>query len=449
MSLLNSPVLSSMPGSISVSALDSVQRARHRWYFVKEAFSPDIVTYAARDAECGPKDLIVDPFCGSGTVILQSALDGHRAAGIEVNPFLAFVARAKLQQCKSSVLKETADVAVTGARRKGKSGLTGFSTFSKKNGASKWLFNREVLEAFEGAWQAICPPHKSSPVQQLIKLCLIGAAMDVCNAVKDGKCLRYRKDWENLAFDGNAFIAALESRVQIISDDLSNSALGRAPVTLTLGDARTRFIRGPFRLCVTSPPYLNSFDYTDVYRPELFLGKWVRDMQGLRSLRLRTMRSHVQVRWKDPTAIDFGAHYTDSMAAILPHSRQLWNRRIPLMIQAYFEDIRRVLNNLRSVADKNASIWMVVSTSSYAGIEVPVDLIIADIGSTCGWYLREVHVLRYLRRVACQQWCELAEKNAGGPNLRESVVILDARPRGPREQAAPLAAPTAVAHTSA
>jgi DNA modification methylase len=429
-SLLNSPVRCSTLGSISVSALDSVQRARHRWYFVKEAFSPDIVTHAAKDAECSPKDLIVDPFCGSGTVILQSALDGHRAAGIEVNPFLAFVAKAKLQQCKPALLKESADIAATGASRKRKSHLTDFSTFSEKDGATSWLFNREVLDAFEGAWQAIDVPQRSAPTQHLIKLCLIGAAMDVCNAFKDGKCLRYRKDWEELAYDGEDFIAALESRVKIVAEDLNDAPLGQTLVTLIRGDARTRPLGGPFRLCVTSPPYLNSFDYTDVYRPELFLGRWVRDMKGLRALRLRTIRSHVQVRWKDPTANDFGAHYTDSMAAILPHSRQLWNSRIPLMIQAYFEDMRRVLQNLRSVAHKHASVWIVVSTSSYAGIEIPVDLILADIGSSCGWYLREVQVLRYLNRLACQQWSELAEKKAGGPHLRESLVILDARPKG-------------------
>lgn len=449
MTLLNSSVACETPGSISVSALDSVNRARHRWYFVKEAFSPDIVTHAAMDAGCGPKDLIVDPFCGGGTVTLQSALDGHRSAGIEVNPFLAFVARAKLQQCEPAALKESADLAATGAQKKGKSDLTSFSTFSDKEGASKWLFNREVLEAFEGAWQAIDVSQRSSPTQYLIRLCLIGAAMDVCNAYKDGKCLRYRKDWEELAFDGDDFVAALESRVKLVAEDLSAAPLGRTTAVLTQGDARTHSICGPFRVCVTSPPYLNSFDYTDVYRPELFLGRWVRDMKTLRALRLRTMRSHVQVRWKDPTANDFGVNYSNSMAEIQPHSKQLWNGRIPLMIQAYFEDMRGVLMKLKSVAQKDASVWIVVSTSSYAGVEIPVDLIIADIASTCGWYLREVQALRYLHRVACQQWSELAEKKVAGPHLRESLVILDAQPKGSRKVITPPSASTMVKHASA
>mgnify|MGYP003338391172 CR=1 FL=1 len=56
-----------------------------------------------------------------------------------------------------------------------------------------------------------------------------------------------------------------------------------------------------FKLCVTSPPYLNTFDYTDIYRPELFLGKFVVGAQKLYDLRLETVRSHVQAKWNVPT----------------------------------------------------------------------------------------------------------------------------------------------------
>src|SRR5713101_5973866 len=85
-------------GVTSVSALAAVEHPRHRWYFFKEAFSPEVVRRAAADTGCRPNDLIVDPFCGSGTVPLQASLDGFQFAGVEVNPFLAFVTRAKLRQ---------------------------------------------------------------------------------------------------------------------------------------------------------------------------------------------------------------------------------------------------------------------------------------------------------------------------------------------------------------
>lgn len=83
-------------GAPSVSALDSAGYSRHRWYFFKEGFSPAIVDHAIEDAGLQDGSLVLDPFCGSGTVPLEAALKGFRGHGIEVNPFLAFVARTKL-----------------------------------------------------------------------------------------------------------------------------------------------------------------------------------------------------------------------------------------------------------------------------------------------------------------------------------------------------------------
>ncbi|MDP3245274.1 MAG: hypothetical protein Q8M83_06515, partial [bacterium] len=64
-----------------------------------------------------------------------------------------------------------------------------------------------------------------------------------------------------------------------------------------------------------------------------------------------------------------------------------------------------------------AQVWFVVSNSAYAGLEIPVDLIIGDIASKAGWYLKEIGVLQYVKK----------RKTKYSPNiteLRESVNIL-------------------------
>ena len=264
-------------------------------------------------------------------------------------------------------------------------------------------------------------------------LALVGAAMDVCNAVKDGKCLRYRRDWKAMRFDERSFRRALETRVDLIVEDLEAVPLVANVSDVVTGDARSLLSTGldlpPFKLCVTSPPYLNSFDYTDVYRPELFLGRFVESMKGLRALRLRTLRSHTQVKWEDPKEIEFGPHFEPVFEELLDQQESLWNRRIPKMVCAYFEDMRAVLRQLKRLARKDASLWIVVSTSAYAGVEIPVDHIIADIACREGWHLREVRMKRFLRRVPVQQWKLLEERSDGnGPHLRESIVILDSSP---------------------
>jgi hypothetical protein len=423
----------------SVSALDTTSLARHRWYFFKEAFSPDIVTHAITETSCKPGDLVVDPFSGSGTTALEAARNGLSARGSEVNPFLAFVGRTKLTNPPSATLESlTADIIRFACKGK-QSPLQGFSTFTATKRAKKWLFNDSVLQAFTGAWDAAATvPTRSRGV---VRLALLGAAMDTCNAVRDGKCLRYRSDWQELAFDKDEFCDAFESRMKMIAEDVATTPIKAGLANIRIGDSRTGGVSGSkrFKLCVMSPPYLNSFDYTDVYRPELFLGGFVKDMADLRRLRLTSLRSHVQVKWSEPKEQKFGAHFDSAYESITSRAEKLWNRRIPMMLKAYFEDMRRVLGSLREEADDEASLWIVVSTSAYAGVEIPVDLILADVGCQVGWFLKEVRTLRHLRRLPVQQWDQLAAAALGkvhsesrshaGPHLRESLIILNATAR--------------------
>lgn len=416
-----------------IDALGGATMPRHRWYFVKEAFSPNLVGCAVEDAGVRQKELVLDPFVGSGTVPVCCSADGLATVGCEVNPFLAMVARTKLLNVRPKTLLHHASSVYRGVAEGKPSRLESFSTFSSNGDAPKWLFNRRVLRAFEGGWHATVGMYR--PARDLLRLALIGAAMDVCNAVKDGKCLRYRSDWKARKFNERSFQQALETRVGIIRKDLDPTPRVAGPVSILDTDVRSGMSAGlgdgRFKLCVTSPPYLNSFDYTDVYRPELFLGKFVKSMEDLRSLRLRTLRSHTQIKWEDPKQEEFGPHFSPVFKEIQDQQQILWNRRIPMMIRAYFEDITLVLRQLRQLAAADASVWIVVSTSAYAGVEVPVDLIIADIACREGWYLREVRVVRHLRRVPVQQWKQLEKRSVRKkPHLRESIIILDRAARG-------------------
>jgi hypothetical protein len=52
-----------------------------------------------------PGDLVLDPFCGRGTTILESLLNNRRAIGCDTNPVAACISRAKSNPPKLSVLE--------------------------------------------------------------------------------------------------------------------------------------------------------------------------------------------------------------------------------------------------------------------------------------------------------------------------------------------------------
>lgn len=395
---------------------NTVNLPRHRWYYYKEGFSPHLVEKAIEQAEVGRNDVVLDPFNGGGTTTLTAAMHGHKSVGVEVNPFTAFLAKTKAKSIDLRHFDSWKGKVLNSTHYK-KSPLLGFSTFSQKEGLNKWLFNEEVLNEFETCWYNLNTDN-SIEGKDLFKLAMISAAMQNCNAKRDGKCFRYKSNWVNKGFDKHTFREALEVNLELIKQDVESEKVDKIPNIIN-GDCRKVIAESgfeEFKLCITSPPYLNTFDYTDIYRPELFLGKFVKNSTELYDLRLKTVRSHVQAKWQTPELNDFGMIYQRVIDHISRNSEKLMSKNIPIMIQAYFEDMFNILKSLKSKAKKDAQLWFVVSNSAYAGMEIPVDLIVGDIGARAGWYLKEIGVLRYIKKRKTKYSPEIKE-------LRESVII--------------------------
>lgn len=398
------------------NAAHTVDLGRHRWYYYKEGFSPQIVQKAIVENELNKNSVVIDPFNGSGTVTLTSTAMGIPSHGIEVNPFTAFIAKSKLINTSSRQFEENVSRVLDKINARKKSRLEGFSTFSEKEGINKWLFNKSVIRSFS-AGLSESNKLESKEDGNLIKLALIYAAMQNCNAKKDGKCLRYKPNWHSLSFDKQSFIKSFQNKVAEIIEDTKDEIEGEL-ANIYNEDARKELKNvDSFDLCITSPPYANTFDYTDIYRPELFLSEFISSNEDLYNLRLRTIRSHVQAKWEAPKNNLSSALLNELRRKIDSKKEFLMHRHIPIMLSAYFEDMDTIFKTLYTQANHGAEVWMVVANSAYANVNVQVDLILSEIATNIGWKLKEIGVLREIRK----------RKTKYSPDidyLRESVIIL-------------------------
>lgn len=402
---------------------ENLRQPRHRWYPFKEGFSSSLVREAIKNVEVnkGRTLRVLDPFGGSGTTPLTAALLKHDSLSIEVNPFCVFASKVKCTQgvWRERDFRDTVERVIRSCRSCGLSPLENVSTFSNTNGNSKWLFSRDVIRTSSSILRAI--DKHGGRYSEALRLAAIRATMQCCNAKKDGKCLRYHKDWDKRSYSKDSVVTAFRASAELMLLDVGLAPVERPrKIEIVNEDARVALSsleEKSFDLLVTSPPYLNSLDYSDVYRPELFLGGFVSDNTELRAIRLKTIRSHVQVKWTGSTEIE--NPLIKLVVDQLEQSGTSWNKRIPNMIEAYFHDMHKVLVEIARVLRKGAQAWIIVSTSAYMGVQIPVDLILAELGCATGLELKGVYVLRQLRS-SSQQWAGFGSKALP---LRESLIV--------------------------
>lgn len=85
------------------NGLNTTKRRQNTRYSVhglheyKGKFNPQVVHSLFNIYNIQPGDLILDPFCGSGTTLVEAALHGIHARGTDINPLAVFIANTKIR----------------------------------------------------------------------------------------------------------------------------------------------------------------------------------------------------------------------------------------------------------------------------------------------------------------------------------------------------------------
>lgn len=171
-------------------------------------------------------------------------------------------------------------------------------------------------------------------------------------------------------------------------------------------------------LVITSPPYLNSRDYTDTYMLELKTLGFTKDNTQIQYLREQTFRSHVQIHWKDEQTVK--NELLDSTLTKLNKSAKkfnVWNPSIIDMVRLYFVDMETLFIELYRKIRKGGKVYFNVSNSAYFNVEVNTLDICASIAEEVGFNVQEIRKARYLKTSPQQK--KYVDK------LLEGVIVLE------------------------
>jgi DNA methylase len=423
----------------------------HGWYRFVLSYPPHLVRQYISAFGLTGKDFLLDPFCGTGTTLVEAMKNGIASVGCDAHPFAALVSRVKtnwaldpklirhhlsriLRRCEALMLKH---------------GLASLSLDAKLFQESQRP-DRNGYALTEDEEKLLPTGFLSHrPMQRLLILrdeievelaerppgyrefCLVSLGAVIANGAGNfafGPEIYRTKPKPDYDVLGHFARHTHQMVTELTKIQTLIPVAPRCEVFRT--DARDLAdIPGNISAVITSPPYPNEKDYTRTTRVESIILGLLRDRQSLRHVKESLLRSNTRNIFVD----DADAAEVTEFQSIQQVCRKIEQRRIELdkdsgferlyhkVVAHYFGGMRRHLRALRPKLLKGARLAYVVGDQlSFLMVPVATAKLLAEVAAAEGF-----------KTIGCDLWRErigtkvrnslTAEKTV---RVREEVLLL-------------------------
>lgn len=379
-------------------------RAIHDWYRFVLAFPPHLVRTYLADFGMLPGQTLLDPFCGTGTTLVEGKKFGCNVLGFEANPMAHLAASVKTRWdiepapllCSAEACATYAQTVITAARE-----LRGLPAE-----ADALLLKNSICPR---------PLHKALVLAEIIDEAMEGGAK---RAARVALASTLVQSASNLHFGPEVgvkgrkldsdVVGAWLQRVRSIATDLD--AVGNqkthGSATIFRHDAReiqSEVMPQSIDAVFTSPPYPNEKDYTRTTRLESVVLGLVNNKQEMRALKRQLVRSNTRGVYRGDTDEQWVAG-NERIEAIC---REIEARRVSLgktsgfermyhrVTRLYFGGMVRQLASLRPVLKPGAMLGYVVGDqASYLQVMIRTGEILAELAEGLGYEVCRLDLFR-------------------------------------------------------
>lgn len=402
----------------------------HGWFKYREGYSFTLISELIRRSQISKNEFVFDPFCGSGTTVVEAVLKGYSGCGIDINPMSAFISEIKCRSYSDDEMNDLSqfkDYFINNYPNKETS-----IDYLEKYGEVKKFFNdenysdllriRELIDAILSS--------KGKKIFEFFLCAYISIIEDVSDRKRDGNGLKTQKSKVN-----NVLEVYLEKITLMLNDITKNRIEEGVNAKLEFGNAMelSKIVRRyegilnkELGAIMYSPPYANSFDYFESYKMEIILADYASDMKGISSFRKQAVESFIgrnEKREKARNLIDWMAEEIELAIPekeALTGKRDSRTRKVPKMIRGYFTDMEKVISESSDVLKSGKKCYIVVDQSAYLGRIVPTDLFFAAIAEEYNFKVSEIIICRTAKTSGQQIQKYPYLRNS----LRESIVVL-------------------------
>jgi len=392
--------------------------ATHGIHDYKGKFYPQLAKSLCNLAGLEPGQWALDPFAGSGTVLLECFLNGYNSFGIDLNPLAVKIARAKTQIL--SVDPYLRDKILSRIQ----------SRLGSMDDADKWIeefpkgVQTELLSWFPSpvlfklGWLLHEIRQELEPrVTHLLEVLVSSIVREVSQ--QDPQDLRIRRRREPLA---DAPVRELfgkrlsdtRTRLQRFSVRSTRAPVEFGNTKVIEGDCRLPEVyekngvgRGSIDAVITSPPYATALPYIDIDRLSLLLlfgrnsrerGEMETALIGTREIKngkksvlegLIDSGNFEQIRSQTALSIISTVHRQNKASGA-----GFRKQNMAALLFLYFRDMSVAMENLDQVLREGASAFFVIGDNkTVAGsteIRVRSGRVLQEIGESIGWNLVDV-----------------------------------------------------------
>ena len=429
-------------GSVSSdrNKLRSEDRAVHDWYRFVLSFPPHLVRDYLERLGVGSTDTVLDPFCGTGTTLVECKKLGIAGVGIESNPMAHFASSVKVDwSIDAPMLGEYAEEVAASTRetfqRDGIGEWTGLPLLAANGTAQPSMRTLDPEQSKLLLKDSISPAplhktlvlldeidrHGDPNLRQYGRLALAKALAHRIGNLKFGPEVGLGR----IKDDAPVVEAWLDGMSAIVHDVGIVRERALVPVQVHKADSREadRVLKpNSVDTVITSPPYPNEKDYTRTTRLESVILGLIRDRRELRTLKKDLVRSNTRGVYKSDTDDrEVGDHPAIQEIAKAIERRRIelgktsgFERLYPRVTQLYFGGMARHLASLRPVLRPGAKMAYVVGDqASYLRVMIRTGQILADLAESLGYRVIDIDLFR------------TRPSTVTGEQLREEVVVLE------------------------
>lgn len=391
-----------------------------RWYRYKEGFSVQFIEKIVEEYSEGKPDVLLDPFAGSGTTLIAANRIGCKGIGFEVNPFSHFLMLTKQRKYSEDEIKRFIIEAERILNLLTKEQYLDYSLPALS--ISNKVFQKDAEKVMLSCKEYIRKLEEGH-VRDLLFLGWLACIEELSDYRKAGNGLKRRKTVKPIIVTKENVINRLKIQFDYMYEDLKSDNKPEDKGNLIFNSSSLDFAskvgKNKIDGIVFSPPYANCFDYTEIYKLELWFGDFVNSYNDLKLLREQSLRSHLNTKYEMESLISDKSETLNQQLERL-RAVELWDKKIPKMIFGYFEDMFNIIDNCYDSLKPGGFCSIVVGNSAYGGIIIPTDLILADYAEKIGFKVDKIEVDRYI--ITSSQQYEKTKNE--GKFLRESVVCL-------------------------